>query len=66
MRELSGNDVPIYVCQPGYAKEYTANNSRLKSEYTDFVARDLRKSISELMEYYRSIEQEIDLVSLLY
>ena len=66
VRELSGNDVPIYVCQPGYAKEYTANNSRLKSEYTDFVARDLGKSISELMEYYRSIEQEIDLVSLLY
>lgn len=66
VRELSGNDVPIYVCKPGYAREYTANNDRLKAEYSEFATRDLNKSIDELIKYYRSIEQEIDILSLLY
>lgn len=66
VREISGNDVPIYVCLPGYAREYTANSDRLKAECTGFVVRDLEESIKKLIEYYRSVEENIDLLSLLY
>lgn len=66
VRDLSGNNVPIYVCQSGYANEYTAANERLRREFTQFSVRSMRESISELLQYYRSIEQEIDLISLLY
>ena len=66
VRGLSGNDVPIYVCQPGLAKEYTADNSRLRKECTAFSLTDFEDSIQKLLAYYRGIDHEIDLLSLLY
>ena len=66
VRRLSGNDVPIYVCQPGLAKEYTANNDRLRAECADFSLTDFDDSIQRLLAYYQGIDQEIDMLSLLY
>lgn len=66
VRRLSGNDVPIYVCQPGLAKEYTADNGRLREECTDFSLTDFDESIQRLLVYYQGIDQEIDMLSLLY
>lgn len=66
VRHLSGNDVPIYVCLPGLSKEYTANNNRLKQECHSFSLTSFDDSIQKLLSYYRSIEQEIDMLSLLY
>ena len=63
---MSGNDVPIYVCQPGLAKEYTADNGRLREECTDFSLTDFDESIQRLLAYYQGIDQEIDMLSLLY
>ena len=66
VKRLSGNDVPIYVCQEGLANEYTASNERLKQEYLGFSLTRFDSSIIKLLSYYRSIENEIDLLSLLY
>ena len=66
VRCLSGNDVPIYVCLPGMAKEYTASNERLRKEHSAFSLTTLDDSIQKLLAYYRAIEQEIDMLSLLY
>lgn len=66
VKRLSGNDVPIYVCKEELGNEYTADVSRLKAENTEFVTTDFGISIKALFEYYRSIEQSIDLLSLLY
>lgn len=66
VKKLSGNNVPIYVCKDGLGKEYTADNTRLKNEFADFYATDFEKSANDLLEYYRSIDRQIDLYSLLY
>lgn len=66
VRRLSGSDIPIYVCLPGMAKEYTASNERLRKEYGAFSLTALDDSIQKLLAYYKTIEQEIDILSLLY
>lgn len=66
VKRLSGNDIPIYVCQEGLAKEYTGNNERLKAENKDFRITDFDDSIKYLLAYYKEIEKQIDLYSLLY
>ena len=66
VKRLSGNDVPIYVCQEGLANEYTASNERLKQEYLGFSLTQFDSSIIKLLSYYRWIENELDLLALLY
>ncbi|MBO4910936.1 MAG: NAD(P)-dependent oxidoreductase [Lachnospiraceae bacterium] len=62
----SGYDVPVYVCKPGYGVEYTANNQRLLDECKSVSITDIESSIEDLLEYYKSIKDEIDILSLLY
>jgi len=62
----SGYDIPVYICKPGFGVEYTANNQRLLDECTSVSITDIETSIGELFEYYKSIKDEIDILSLLY
>lgn len=66
VRELSGANVPIYVCKEGYGKEYTASNRRLMQEYNDFTITTLDDSIKGLLQYYENKLEDIDVYSLLY
>lgn len=64
--EISGVDVPIYVCRDGYGNEYTASNERFLNEVNDFKITSFNKSVELLLDYYKGILNEIDLYSLLY
>ena len=66
INEITGSQMPIFVCEPGYANEYTASNSRLIEEYDIEALTSYRDSIIELLAYYESILDDIDLLSLLY
>lgn len=66
VKRLSGNNVPIYVCQEGLGREYTADNTRLKNENCAFALTDFDTCIENLMSYYKSISDQIDMTSLLY
>ena len=66
VREVSGAEVPIYVCQPGMGNEYSADNSRLLAECDALHVPPMAQSVQKLLAYYRSILDEVDLLSLLY
>jgi len=66
VNEICGNSVPIYVCCDGLGNEYTASNARLLRECPGYCRTDMPEAISKLAEYYREIEGDIDLYSLLY
>lgn len=59
-------NVPVYICKEGLGKEYTASNQRLREEYSGFVVSEWESAIDRLMDYYQSIEDQIDIYSLLY
>ncbi len=66
VNKVSGCNVPIIVCQPGFGKEYTADNHRLIAENTNFNATPIDESINRLLKYYKSIIETIDMLSLVY
>lgn len=63
--EISGKNIPVFICKDGLGKEYTADNTRLKEE-VDISQLQLDESIKLLYEWYNEQEEEIDLESLLY
>ncbi len=66
VKQISGADVPVFICEPGWGNEYTADTSRLISEFTQFKPMAIEKSIEDLLGYYKSVLDFIDLTSLLY
>ena len=67
INNLVSTKVPVYVCQEGYANEYTADNKRLMSEIgNDFRYTLHKNAIGELLDYYRKHIDDVDLYSLLY
>lgn len=66
VKRLSGKNVPIYVCRPGLAHEYTAANDRLLCEFPDFRVTGFDMALTSLLEYYRGILDSIDIYPLLY
>ena len=66
VNEISGNNMPIYVCKPGMGLEYTANTGRLMEECGNLSLTGLQESIEKLLDYYRSIIDEIEIMPLLY
>ena len=66
INEISGKKVPIYVCNEGFSNEYTASNKRLLGQIGEYEFQNIYNSIESLYKYYQSIENEIDLQSLLY
>ena len=66
IKKVSGKTVPIFICEQGYANEYTANNRRLLTELNNFEFMPIEHSIDSLYTYYKKNEDMIDLTSLLY
>lgn len=66
VKKAGGSDVPVIVCREGLANEYTADNSRLRSELGDFRFTSAEDGIKQLYAYYGEIENNIDLMKLLY
>lgn len=66
VKNISGKNIPIYVCKEGLAREYTADNTRIKHELRNFTYTDIDSGIEKLYEYYCSIENKIDITELLY
>lgn len=66
VKRISEADVKIYVCRNGLANEYTADNSRLRSELVDFKFTPAEDGIRKLYTYYRENKNNIDLMKLLY
>ena len=64
--EISGKQIPVYICRDGLGKEYTANNQLLLQEMGGFAFTPLKTAIQKLYEWYEEHEKEIDLYSLLY
>lgn len=66
IKEIAQSDVPVYVCKPGLAKEYTASNERLLEEIPDMRYTEMSAAVKELLKYYQTNIKEIDVYSLLY
>lgn len=66
VKRLSGKNVPIYVCRPGLAHEYTAANDRLRCEFPKFKVTRLDAALTSLLKYYTEILDDIDIYPLLY
>jgi UDP-glucose 4-epimerase len=59
IKKISGKDFEIIIKNPGINKEYTSDNSRLKSELKDFKFTDIDSSIKELYDYYLKNKENI-------
>lgn len=66
VRKVSGKELPIYVCQEGLAKEYSASNQRLLGEMGGFSFTPIEDAIRDLYTWYQNNESQIDMYSLLY
>ena len=66
VKKVSNKDISIIVCREGLGNEYTGINNRLLSEIKGFSFSKHEDSIKKLYDYYKSIENQIDLYSLLY
>lgn len=64
--EVSGKELPIYICEEGLGKEYTADNSRLIREIGSFEYTDIKDAITEMYRWYMRNEKDIDMLKLLY
>jgi GDP-L-fucose synthase len=62
--DIAGTKSDLKVLKPGLGREYTADNQRLISILGNFEFTDIKKSISELFEFYSSTKHLIDLDSL--
>lgn len=63
---ISGKDLPIYVCEKGFANEYSADNRRLLKEMGSFNFTPIEDAIIDLYKWYKDHENDIDMYSLLY
>lgn len=66
VRQVSGKEIPVYVCKEGLANEYSASNQRLLNEMGNFIFTPMEDAIHDLYIWYHKHEEDIDLYSLLY
>ena len=66
VKNISGKQLPIYVCKGGLANEYTASNARFLQECADFKYTSIEKAINELYHWYMKNQDIIDLYELFY
>lgn len=66
VKQVSGKDVPVVVCEAGLANEYTADNARLLAEIGKVQLTSYEEAVRELYSWYSEHERQIDLLSLLY
>jgi len=66
VNEVAKKDLEIIVKQPGWGKEYTADNSRLKKELGDVAFTPLREAIASLYQWYHDHRDVINYEELLF
>lgn len=66
IKNISGKDLPIYVCEKNYANEYTANNKRLVEELSGFKFTTIDEALKVLYCWYKEHQEIINLHQLLY
>lgn len=64
--DISGKEIPIFVCKEGMAREYTASNQRFLNECEDFRFTPIKESIETLYKWYEQNQEMIDIYKLLY
>ena len=64
--QISGKQLPIYVCKEGMGKEYTSDNSRLLNELGGYEFTKVEDAVKKLYEWYVENEDIIDISRLLY
>lgn len=60
LQKTFGKKSEIIIKQEGYAKDYTANNSRLKEEYKNLIYTNLEASLFSLYNFYKENLTQID------
>lgn len=66
VKQISGKNLPVFICKDGLANEYTASSARFLEEHRDFVYTPIEESIERLYEWYAKREDMIDIYKLLY
>lgn len=66
LNEISGKNLPIYVCNPGLGNEYTASSQRIVNELGSFQYTDKTEAIRKLYHWYCEREDAIDISRLIY
>jgi len=66
VNEISGKNSKIIVHKDGFGKEYTADNSRLRRELSDFQFTGIDNAIRKLYEWYKNNVHNINRNLLLY
>lgn len=60
VRKVSGKDLEITVLNEGWNLEYTGSNERLQRSFPELQYTKMEAAISELYQYYCSIQDSID------
>lgn len=66
VKKISGKQIQIFVRKEEFANEYTANNHRMLHEIGDFNFTSIEVSITDLYNWYKNHEENIDMYSLIY
>lgn len=66
VNEIADDKREIFVCQEGYANEYTASNARIMEELPDMKYTDMKTAVSRLYSWYKEHLDDIDTYSLIY
>ena len=66
VNEIADDKRGIFVCQEGYANEYTASNQRIMEELPDMRYTDMKTAVSQLYAWYKEHLDKIDIYSLIY
>lgn len=66
IKNVSNKNLPIFVCNEGFGKEYSANNERIINELGSFLFTPMEDAIRSLYTWYQQKEEDIDIYSLLY
>lgn len=64
--DISGKTLPVYVCRPGMANEYSGDNQRLMEEIGTHQFMPMYRSIEKLYQWYSAHQKIIDIYQLLY
>lgn len=66
VKKVSNKEVPVYLCNEGLAKEYSASNQRMVYEMGHFYFTPIKDAIRDLYNWYNDFEEQINIESLLY
>lgn len=66
VKQITGNEMPVFICKEGLGNEYTTNGRRFMEEFPEWKETDIRLAIKELYEEYKKHKEDISLQTLIY